>query len=176
MLLAACSILAACGNFGITTEANTAPLRYNNISSVRYLEETQYDNEVDYLSTLDDVLEWKHAELKHYLEGDHAAKVAAAKARRASHKRVYGGTMGNGHCGPAYHLPPCSVMMRESGGNINAYNPTGCNEGNGHVGCKGKWQCSYSTCSGTGSEEEQDAEARALWADGKGCQHWDACG
>lgn len=84
----------------------------------------------------------------------------------------------SGHpCGPAHGLPPCWVMQRESGGNPNAYNPTGCYERRtGHRGCTGKWQCSYSTCTGRGTEAEQDAEARALWDGGKGCSHWAACG
>lgn len=69
-------------------------------------------------------------------------------------------------------LPPCWVMLRESGGDIHAYNPTGC----GGRGCRGKWQCDPHTCSGTGSEEQQDAEARALWDHGRGCAHWNACG
>jgi hypothetical protein len=68
-------------------------------------------------------------------------------------------------------LPPCSVMLLESGGDPNAYNPTGC----GGRGCRGKWQCDPRTCSGTGTEAEQDDEARALWDDGAGCAHWDAC-
>lgn len=68
-------------------------------------------------------------------------------------------------------LPPCSVMMRESGGDINAYNPTGCNG----RGCRGKWQCDPRTCSGVGTEAEQDAEVRALWDNGRGCSHWNAC-
>lgn len=76
----------------------------------------------------------------------------------------------NGHaCGG--DLPPCWVMMRESGGDPNAYNPDGC----GGAGCYGKWQCDPRTCDGTGSEAEQDAEARRVWDDGRGCQHWNAC-
>lgn len=80
----------------------------------------------------------------------------------------------NGHpCGG--DLPPCWVLRRESGGDPNAYNPTGCYEAPGRVGCRGKWQCSTSTCSGTGSEAEQDAEARRVWDHGRGCSHWAAC-
>lgn len=76
---------------------------------------------------------------------------------------------GGGRCGG--DLPPCWVMNRESGGNINAYNPTGC----GGRGCYGKWQCDPRTCSGKGTEAQQDAEARALWDNGRGCAHWAAC-
>lgn len=63
-------------------------------------------------------------------------------------------------------------MMRESGGNIHAYNPTGCSG----RGCYGKWQCDPRTCDGTGTEAEQDAEARRVWDNGRGCSHWAACG
>ena len=68
-------------------------------------------------------------------------------------------------------LPPCWVMMLESKGDPNAYNPTGCNG----RGCYGKWQCDPRTCDGTGSEAEQDAEARRVWNNGHGCSHWNAC-
>lgn len=74
-----------------------------------------------------------------------------------------------GRCGG--DLPPCWVMMRESGGNIRAHNPTGCSG----RGCYGKWQCDPRTCDGTGSEAEQDAEARRVWDHGRGCSHWNAC-
>lgn len=79
-----------------------------------------------------------------------------------------------GRCGG--DLPPCWVMMRESGGDIHAYNPTGCANDRLGPGCFGKWQCSRSTCDGTGTEEEQDAEARRVWDGGRGCHHWSACG
>lgn len=77
----------------------------------------------------------------------------------------------SGRCGG--DLPPCWVMRRESGpsGSISAYNPTGCSG----RGCYGKWQCDPRTCDGTGSEAEQDAEARRVWNNGKGCSHWNAC-
>lgn len=75
----------------------------------------------------------------------------------------------SGRCGG--DLPPCWVMNRESGGNLNAYNPTGC----GGRGCYGKWQCDPRTCSGHGTEAQQDAEAAALWDHGRGCSHWAAC-
>lgn len=79
-------------------------------------------------------------------------------------------TKPSGRCGG--DLPPCWVMMRESGGNPRAYNPTGCSG----RGCYGKWQFDPRTGDGTGSEAEQDAEARRVWNHGKGCSHWNACG
>lgn len=76
-------------------------------------------------------------------------------------------------------LPPCWVLDRESGYNdgnpwtydIHAYNPTGC----GGRGCRGKWQCDPRSCNGTGTEAQQDAEARELWDHGRGCSNWGAC-
>lgn len=76
-------------------------------------------------------------------------------------------------------LPPCWVLDRESGYNdgdpwtydVHAYNPTGC----GGRGCYGKWQFDPRTGDGTGTEAEQDAEARRVWAGGAGCSAWAAC-
>lgn len=80
---------------------------------------------------------------------------------------------GSGACGG--DLPPCYVMQRESGGNIRAKNPRST--------ASGKWQFLDSTWGGYGGysramdapEEVQDARARALWANGRGCSHWSAC-
>lgn len=79
----------------------------------------------------------------------------------------------SGACGG--DLPPCYVMMRESGGNITAQNPTST--------ASGKWQFLDSTWQGYGGyakaryapESVQDAKARQLWAGGRGCSHWSAC-
>lgn len=80
---------------------------------------------------------------------------------------------GSGACGG--DLPPCYVMMRESGGNITAQNPTST--------ASGKWQFLDSTWGGYGGyakaryapESVQDERARQLWAGGRGCSHWSAC-
>lgn len=80
---------------------------------------------------------------------------------------------GSGACGG--DLPPCYVMMRESGGNITAQNPSST--------ASGKWQFLDSTWAGYGGyakaryapESVQDAKARELWAGGAGCSHWSAC-
>lgn len=101
-----------------------------------------------------------------------ATTLVAAKRRRNPPGDV------NGHpCGG--DLPPCSVLRRETGGTGDpaSYNPTGCyHPDDGTSGCYGKWQCDPRTCDGTGTEAEQDAEARRVWDDGRGCSHWDACG
>ena len=81
---------------------------------------------------------------------------------------------GSGACGG--DLPPCYVMMRESGGDPTAQNPSG--------DASGKWQFIDSTWAGYGGyakaryapESVQDEKARALWAGGAGCGHWSACG
>lgn len=100
-----------------------------------------------------------------------AARQATARraARHATASHSSAASYGSGACGG--NLPPCWVMMRESGGNIHAYNPTGC----GGEGCNGKWQCDPRSCNGTGSEAEQDASAAALWDGGRGCSNWNAC-
>jgi hypothetical protein len=80
---------------------------------------------------------------------------------------------GSGRCGG--DLPPCYIMMRESGGNIRAQNPSST--------ASGKWQFLNSTWAGYGGyaeawmapESVQDAKARELWAGGAGCSHWSAC-
>lgn len=82
-------------------------------------------------------------------------------------------TYGSGACGG--DLPPCYVMMRESGGSITAQNPTST--------ASGKWQFLDSTWQGYGGyakasyapEHIQDEKARQLWAGGAGCFHWSAC-
>ena len=94
------------------------------------------------------------------------------------HAESVGGSL-NGHpCGG--DLPPCWVMMRESGGNPRAVNPHGC----GGRGCYGKWQYDPNTWrnyDGYGNAAEapesvQDDKARQDWAGGVGCHHWSACG
>jgi hypothetical protein len=102
----------------------------------------------------------------------------------ASSTTATSGTVGAAASSPAGYpcggdLPPCWVLDRESGYNdgddftydIHAYNPSGC----GRRGCYGKWQCDPRSCDGTGTEAEQDAEARRLWDGGRGCSHWGAC-
>jgi hypothetical protein len=79
----------------------------------------------------------------------------------------------SGRCGG--DLPPCYVMMRESGGSLTAQNPSST--------ASGKWQFLDSTWAGYGGyssawqapESVQDAKARQLWAGGSGCGHWNAC-
>lgn len=95
------------------------------------------------------------------------------KAKRARPAGNPPGFVNGTPCGG--DLPPCWVLRRESNGDRNAYNPTGCARDRQGPGCTGPWQCSASTCDGTGTPEEQDAEARRVWDDGRGCHHWDAC-
>lgn len=79
----------------------------------------------------------------------------------------------SGRCGG--DLPPCWVMMRESGGDPTAQNPTST--------ASGKWQFLDSTWAGFMGYEKaryapewvQDEKARQVWAGGAGCGHWSAC-
>lgn len=76
-------------------------------------------------------------------------------------------------------LPPCDVKKRESGGNYNAYNPTGCDG----RGCFGAWQFSEEWAGKLGlpkdlrtaTPQQQDDAARTLWNGGAGCANWAAC-
>jgi hypothetical protein len=76
----------------------------------------------------------------------------------------------SGACGG--NLPPCCVMMRESGGNPTAVNTSS--------GASGKWQFMPDTWQGYGGyssaaeapESVQDARAAEIWAGGAGAGHW----
>ena len=76
----------------------------------------------------------------------------------------------HGACGG--NLPPCCVMLRESGGNPTVVNASS--------GASGKWQFMPSTWAGFGGynsaaeapESVQDAKAAELWAGGAGAGHW----
>ena len=85
-------------------------------------------------------------------------------------------------------------MLLESGGDPTAVNWTGC----GGRGCYGKWQfdpvtfipgCTVSkwnagTCgtyqgyqfANEAPEDVQDARAREIYDNGRGCSHWNVCG
>lgn len=76
----------------------------------------------------------------------------------------------SGACGGG--LPPCCVMLRESGGNPTAVNASS--------GASGKWQFMPDTWQGYGGyasaaqapESVQDARAAQIWAGGAGAGHW----
>lgn len=99
----------------------------------------------------------------------------ATSTRRTSPApgQSYAPEPGNGRCGGS--LPPCRIMQRESGGNIQAQNP--------RSSAAGKWQFLSGTWNGYGGyrsakdapESVQDAKAAELWNNGRGCSHWSAC-
>lgn len=76
----------------------------------------------------------------------------------------------SGACGG--NLPPCCVMMRESGGNPTAVNQSS--------GASGKWQFMPGTWANYGGyptaasapEWVQDERAAQIWAGGAGAGHW----
>lgn len=102
--------------------------------------------------------------------------LAVAAGRRRSIPRVRSGTargpavMGTGACGG--DLPPCSVMMCESGGSLTAQNPNST--------ASGKWQFTDPTWAGYGGysramyapEDVQDERARQVWNGGAGAGNW----
>lgn len=101
----------------------------------------------------------------------------AGAARRASRSRTARSVAQAGvvseRCGGS--LPPCAVMMCESGGNVTARNP--------RSSASGKWQLLDSTWNRYGGyataadapEHVQDERARDLWNGGKGAGHWRSC-
>jgi len=111
---------------------------------------------------------------------EHEQEVARA-ARESHHTRTTtrstsraSASYGSGRCGG--DLPPCYIMMRESGGSLTAQNPNST--------ASGKWQFLDSTWhSVTGlpgsasdyDEATQDAAARELWNGGAGAGNWACC-
>lgn len=131
----------------------------------------------DWVTTTENSQAW-YAEAARQAQAAEAARRdaadAAAERRAAPPDTPAAESVGsNGRCGG--DLPPCWVMMRESGGNIRARNPSS--------SASGKWQFIASTWAGFGGYSEaylapesvQDAKARILWAGGAGCAHWSAC-
>lgn len=122
---------------------------------------------------------------KNKAEAAHAAAVAEAHAKAAAEKAraeaaarakaeaaaaAQAPASVSGACGG--NLPPCCVMMRESGGNPTVVNASS--------GASGKWQFMTSTWAGYGGyptaasapEWVQDQRAAQVWAGGAGAGHW----
>lgn len=99
-----------------------------------------------------------------------ARQEAARRAQTQETQQPVANTPSSGRCGG--NLPPCCVMMRESGGSLTAQNPTST--------ASGKWQFINGTWNGYGGyaeawmapESVQDAKAAELWAGGAGASHW----
>ncbi len=89
---------------------------------------------------------------------------------RARRPRTSEPVVGSGACGG--DLPPCSVMLCESGGNLTAQNPRST--------ASGKWQILDTTWNGYGGydraadapEDVQDARAREIYNGGAGRRAW----
>lgn len=118
---------------------------------------------------------WKDVERWHTAvqrnEANRRAALAARVAVRVPRVSVrVSAQVGTGRCGG--HLPPCSVMMCESGGNLRAENPSS--------SASGKWQIIDSTWGGYGGysrashapESVQDERAAQIYAGGAGRSQW----
>lgn len=154
---------------------------------------TTIDRQLENRQKLEDVKEWNEAVQKANFiaffnhvawvtntnKATEAARVAKQQEQKQqqvqnhSQRGVTPNEPSSGRCGG--DLPPCYVMMRESGGSLTARNPSS--------SASGKWQFLDSTWAGYGGyasaylapESVQDGKARELWAGGAGCSHWNAC-
>jgi len=104
-----------------------------------------------------------------------ATPAEAHQARPGSSSRSRAAGQVNGYpCGGT--LPPCYVLWRESRGNPTAQNRRST--------ASGLWQALDGTWNGFGGYRKarhapvdvQNAFARKLWAGGRGCRAWNACG
>lgn len=103
-------------------------------------------------------------------ERERQAAIEAERERQQAPAPSAGGGGGSGRCGGS--LPPCSVMMCESGGNIHAQNPSS--------SASGKWQIIDSTWGGfmgyptaaSAPEWVQDLRAEQIYAGGAGRSQW----
>lgn len=143
---------------------------------------TDYKQDVQNQRLADEQLAWDRLDaelLDRWLAGIERAEAEqraaearwrAEQARKAAAARPAVSNAGNGRCGGS--LPPCSVMMCESGGNIRAENPSS--------SASGKWQIVDGTWDGYGGyshashapEHVQDERARQIYAGGAGRSHW----
>lgn len=121
-----------------------------------------------------DVNEWNDAVRK-------AELAEHDRHRRVSIAAPLARNVGLGSCGG--DLPSCSIVQGESGGDYNAYNPTGCYavmNGVTYRGCVGKYQFGEFWAGKLGlpadirsaTPEQQDNAARILWNHGAGCSNW----
>ena len=167
-----------------TTEPGPTPAeseRWNravwiNTTNLRILNEAIWvnkTNEATWIAKTNERLAAEKAERDREAARRNAADAAAERRAVPPDTPAAESAGSSGRCGG--DLPPCWVMMRESGGNIRARNPSST--------ASGKWQFLDSTWAGFGGyasaylapESVQDAKARILWAGGAGCSHWSAC-
>lgn len=141
------------------------------------------DGDVLLTQLAEDVHAWQRAVRQAELDRQAIARADVETDERAHAAAVPSDGLGN--CGGI--LPPCWVLVRESGGRYDAINLNGC----GGRGCFGRWQFDPRTWDATAgragrpdligvrpdraSPEDQDLIAAALWDDGRGCAHWAAC-
>lgn len=141
--------LPATQHYGATNSLSVAAQGLN--EAVRYVQ-------------ADQINKWNEAIRK--------AALAKKKIPKLSYRSTSSpATYGTGACGG--DLPPCSVMMCESGGNLTVYNHSG-------SGASGKWQIMPGTWNGYGGyanaadapESVQDARAREIYRGGAGRRAW----
>ncbi len=116
----------------------------------------------------------EHAAIEKLAAAEERAAAEQAEAERnaqaAQQQSAPQPVSASGACGG--NLPPCCVMMRESGGNPTVVNASS--------GAAGKWQFMTSTwanykgypTAAAAPEHVQDERAAQLWAGGAGAGHW----
>lgn len=127
-------------------------------------------------------LRWRER-VERYFAALRAAE--AARANLGGYPAPYvvagGFHMGSGRCGG--DLPPCWRMNIESGGLLDVWHGR-CHRQCTNSTASGKWQFLRGTwknhrgyaAAAYAPEWVQDEKARQVWAGGRGCSHWSACG
>jgi hypothetical protein len=144
-----------------------------NRRTVAFVAAVEFNKAVEFAAAVErarQAEEAQQAQARRASASRHTTSTSSSTARRSTSRSAPAYEAGSGRCGG--DLPPCSVMQRESGGNIRAQNPSS--------SASGKWQFIDSTWNGYGGyasaadapEAVQDAKARELWAGGAGCGHW----
>jgi hypothetical protein len=174
-------------------ERADSEINYNDpiMQSVEAVEESSYDIELASVSTPYSFDAYKVASEHNFnafmAEVERQRLAEVERQRVAASQKAKVNTYRSQQPSSGTCVLPDYICRRESGGNPNAVNPTGC----GGRGCYGKYQFDPRTWDAAASragrpdlvgnaagasEADQDEVAAHLWNGGAGCSHWAACG